>query len=316
MNNVVTIIMYHYVRDLKHSRFPSIKGLDLSLFKEQISFIKKKYQPISMEFLIDSIQNNQTLPKNAALLTFDDGYIDHFNHVFPILLKNNIQGAFYPPVSVTKHHKLLDVNKIHYILATNENTHQIIDELKKLLLEYKEEYQLQNFDQYYNILAIESRFDNKDIIFIKRLLQRELPENCRNEMTSYLFKKFVYSDEETFAREIYMNSEQLECMVQNGMHIGSHGQNHYWLGNLNYSDQLIDLENSILYLHEIGVNQDYLSVCYPYGSFNSDTLNICNNLNFKVGLTTQVEIADLKKHAYLTLPRLDTNDILKISHLS
>ena len=35
MNNL-TIVMYHYVRDLKNSRYPDIKGLDVSLFKEQI----------------------------------------------------------------------------------------------------------------------------------------------------------------------------------------------------------------------------------------------------------------------------------------
>ena len=38
MNSKVTIIMYHYVRDLKHNRYPDIKGLDVKLFKEQIVF--------------------------------------------------------------------------------------------------------------------------------------------------------------------------------------------------------------------------------------------------------------------------------------
>ena len=30
------ISMYHYTRDLKHSRYPEIKGLDARLFREQI----------------------------------------------------------------------------------------------------------------------------------------------------------------------------------------------------------------------------------------------------------------------------------------
>lgn len=29
----LTIIMYHYIRDLKKSRYPQIKGLDIHLFK-------------------------------------------------------------------------------------------------------------------------------------------------------------------------------------------------------------------------------------------------------------------------------------------
>lgn len=34
------IAMYHYTRDLKHSRYPEIKGLDKELFKNQIEFMK------------------------------------------------------------------------------------------------------------------------------------------------------------------------------------------------------------------------------------------------------------------------------------
>lgn len=40
--NKVTIVMYHYVRDLANSRFPQIRGLDYSLFKKQIEFFKPK----------------------------------------------------------------------------------------------------------------------------------------------------------------------------------------------------------------------------------------------------------------------------------
>ena len=41
INRKVTIIMYHYVRDLKNGRYPKIKGLDILLFKEQIKYLKK-----------------------------------------------------------------------------------------------------------------------------------------------------------------------------------------------------------------------------------------------------------------------------------
>ena len=62
-NKRVTIIMYHYVRDLKHSRYPDIKGLDITLFREQIEYLKKHYHFITMEMLIDSISNNSYLPE-------------------------------------------------------------------------------------------------------------------------------------------------------------------------------------------------------------------------------------------------------------
>ena len=44
INNNLTIVMYHYVRDLVHSRYPRIHGLQIELFREQVQFLKKDRQ--------------------------------------------------------------------------------------------------------------------------------------------------------------------------------------------------------------------------------------------------------------------------------
>jgi hypothetical protein len=43
----LSIVMYHYVRELRRSRFPGIKGLETDEFREQIAYIKKHYNVIS-----------------------------------------------------------------------------------------------------------------------------------------------------------------------------------------------------------------------------------------------------------------------------
>ena len=86
----LSIVMYHYVRDLKNSRYPNIKGLDVKLFREQLKYIQNHYKVIRMEDLISAFENNTKLPKNSILLTFDDGYKDHFDFVFPI----DVLGGF------------------------------------------------------------------------------------------------------------------------------------------------------------------------------------------------------------------------------
>lgn len=48
----LTIIMYHYIRDLKKSRHPRIKGLDIYLFKEQLEYLKKHYNFVTIEQII------------------------------------------------------------------------------------------------------------------------------------------------------------------------------------------------------------------------------------------------------------------------
>lgn len=311
MNSKVTIIMYHYVRYLKQSRYPQIKGLDVTLFREQIGYLKKHYHFITMEMLIDSIDNKKSLPKKSILLTFDDAYLDHFTQVFPILIKNNIQGSFFPPVKVITEHTVLDVNKIHFILASCENKQLIISCIYKLLDKHREIYALYANEYYFRKLAKPNRFDTAEVIFIKRLLQVELVEDLRKIITNELFVKFVNMPESVFSRELYMSIDQIKTMQHMGMHIGSHGYDHYWLNSLTKKQQKSEIIKSIDFINEIGGDITNWTMCYPYGVFNDDTIKILHEHNCKLALTTNVDVADINKENKFTLSRLDTKDIPK-----
>jgi len=303
--------MYHYVRDLKNTRFPDIKGLDSELFVEQIEFLNKHYNFVGIEDLIDCYQGKAELPSHAALLTFDDGYADHFHTVFPVLDHNKIQGCFYIPVQTVVENTILDVNKIHYILAASKDDQQLYTEVLSLLDDYRSEYDLQSNAYYIDKLAVANRFDSKEVIFIKRLLQVELDEELRGKITTYLFHKYVSSDEKAFSCELYMNERQIQHMQRNGMHIGGHGYSHYWLGSLDREKQAHEIRKSKEFVERIGGDLDCWSFCYPYGDYNQDTLDILKLEGCKLGFTTAVDILNAEEHECLTVPRLDTNDLPK-----
>ena len=315
-NKKVTIVMYHYVRDLKYSRYRDIKALDYRLFKEQILFLKKHYNFVTMEEVISSIWNKEELPEKAVLLTFDDAYKDHYTYVFPFLDEMGIQGSFFLPVKAITENKVLDVNKIHFILASEKNKEYIIKEIFALLDKYRNEYNLLDNTFYFNKLAKETRFDSKETIFIKRLLQTELNENVRNRITDKLFEKYVGMDEGSFSRELYMDLNQIKVMVRHGMHFGSHGYDHYWLESLDRKDQEKEIKISLDFLKNIGVDMKNWTMCYPYGSYNNDTISLLQELECKLALTTKVAIADLEKDNKYKIPRLDTNDLPKDKSLS
>ena len=80
------------------------------------------------------ILNTKKIPKKKSLLlTFDDGYIDHYEYVFPLLKKNNLSGIFYPPVQVITNNKVLDVNKIHFVLEKEQNKEKILKKINLLI---------------------------------------------------------------------------------------------------------------------------------------------------------------------------------------
>ena len=313
MNNL-TIVMYHYVRDLENSKYPNIKGLDINLFREQINFLRKNYYIITMEEVLFSIENKSKIPIKSVLLTFDDAYSDHYENVFPVLDKYKLQGSFYAPVKAITEHKVLDVNKIHFILASIDNEEILVKDLKELIDVYQTEYKLDNFENYYRRLAHASRFDSKNVIFIKRLLQVELDEELRLKLVDILFKKHVGISENEFSKELYMNEDQLINMLASGHHIGNHGYNHYWWNSLNKKEMAEELLLSTNFLKKIGVDMSNWTACYPYGSFNNQSIKMLRKNGCKLALTTQVDIASTSQDMRFLMPRLDTNDLPKDSN--
>lgn len=298
--------MYHYVRDLKASRYPEIKGLTVRQFLEQIEFLSSYGNFISCKDAINAYTGG-SLPENAILLTFDDGYIDHFTNVFPILKNRGIPAFFSMPGKILAERKVLDVNKIHFILASVP-VEKLLPMVYEQLDFYRgDEWQIPKNEELYLRLAKPNRFDNADTIFVKRLLQAELPEELRGIITQNLFLSCVGISEESFSNELYLNREQIELMARSGMDWGIHGYEHYWLNRLTPNE----LENDIvkaLDVFEGIVPKEGWTMCYPYGSYSGEVISCVREHGAVCGLATDVGEAELNDEFIYKLPRFDTND--------
>ena len=317
MKSEVIVVMYHYVRDLKNSRYPNIKGLDIEKFKKQIKFFKENYNFIKIEDIITYYKNpkEKKLPEKAILLTFDDGYKDHYTYVLPVLLENNIQGSFYIPTKCFQDKKVLDVNKIHFILESCIGEEdKILKDIEEYLKINKDSRILLSYNDYFKEYAVVSRFDKKEVIFIKRMLQVVLPEDYRENLVDKLFKKYVCSigdkiiSERAFWEELYLTPEQIRIMEKLGMHIGFHSHNHVWLDSLSKEEQEFQIKSSINYFKKIGINTEKMTLSYPYGGYNEESIELIKKYKIPLAFTTEVAIVDLDKDKYYALPRLDTND--------
>lgn len=310
MSRKVTIVMYHYVRDLEHSRFPAIKGLSVERFRRQLDYIHARFTPITVEDLIRALSPaKQELPPNPFLLTFDDGYSDHFANVFPLLDARGIQGCFFPPVQAVLEHKVLDVNKIQFVLAAVSDLEALVDQVFSSLSEFCTKYPLKSKEAYFQAIPEQHRYDSRNVTVLKRLLQRELPEPVRAEIVRRLFAEHITTDEASFARELYMSADQIACLRRHGMHIGSHGNTHAWLDRLSPDAQGIEVDQSLQFLKTLGVGPNEWTMCYPYGGFNDSLLHVLQTRHCQIGFTAEPRIADLDLDDRLTLPRIDTNDL-------
>lgn len=303
----LSIVMYHYVRPIAESQYPNIKGLEFALFKEQIQYFKDNFNVVTMQQVIDCLNDKLDMPKNAILLTFDDGYIDHYDYVFPILKKYGMQGSFFVPSAILEYGKVLDVNKIHFIMASLE-IEKLLPRVLSIIESYRKiGFDIEQDDVLFDKLAKANRWDSKEVVFVKKLLQSYLQEDIRGEIVDRLFAEIVDVSEEEFSKRLYMNLEQIREMKEAGMFFGIHGEKHYWLNELSIKKMQEDINHSKSYFSEV-LDEDYLVMNYPYGGYNDNVLNYVRKIGFKLGFSVEVGQADLKKDNPLILPRLDTND--------
>jgi peptidoglycan/xylan/chitin deacetylase (PgdA/CDA1 family) len=311
MINPVMIVMYHYVRDLKASKFPRIKGLDARLFREQLAYLSKAHAFITPAQLIDALEGRGgALPPNSVLLTFDDGYRDHFDTALPIMQEFGASGIFFVPTRCIERRQVLDVNKIHFLLASAEDVDQVASAIDQAVDEARHEWpELRTIAQYRAEFSVANRFDPAVVIYIKRMLQHALPEALRARIVAQLFGRWVTADEQAFADELYLSETDLKQMQSAGMLIGSHGSRHLWMNTCDADTQATEIDESLQLLDRIGVPRGSWTFCYPYGGYNAETLALLRARGCRAGVTTRVDLARLDQDDPLLLPRLDTNDM-------
>ena len=297
----IKIITYHYVKNPATTPYKKFNFLSTTAFKQQLRYIKNTGTFITINDIIHSINEGRPLPSNATLLTFDDGYSDHYDEVFPLLKEANIKGCFYPPGACIQSGIILDVNKIHLILSLAPSPDEVLLAIKKYWLEDPPGLL---FEDAWKDYAIANQFDAPKIIFLKRLLQHALPDPWRQRWLNSLFEVYVSKDPKDFSQSFYLNPVQIEEMISDGQHFGSHGYNHKWLDRLSYTEQYEEIANSIAFLNSVG-SDGPLSICYPYGGWNADTLKVVKQFDFRIGLTIESGVADLSVDNLLTLPRID-----------
>ena len=274
MSNL-TIVIYHYVRKIKNSNYPKIKGLEIDGFKRQLDYLEKHYNIISPKELINN--KISTLKDNSCLLTFDDGLKDHVDYVLNELNKKKLQACFFPSASTVIENKLLDVHAIQFILAVTKNIFKLVSDLNSICIENG--YTENDIKTYWNSYTKPKNSqinigETKEVIYFKRMLQFVLPLKLRNKIIKIFFKKFVNSSTREFAKGLYMNKNDLKKLLDSGMYIGSHTYNHLHLNTLNYEEQEIEINKSLDFLNEIGAETKNWIMCYPYGSYDENTICI------------------------------------------
>lgn len=312
---MIHTIMYHYIRNNENYSYDCF-GRRFDEFVSQIEFISRRGSILNPK---DSESINFYLNSSdcdAYLLTFDDGYLDH-KTCAQFLHSLNFSGIFFPPTLIAKR-KCLDVNAIHRLLGT-----------RSICLEELLEYILHSINDKCALLSIngenislesylthshDSRFDEPKVMMIKRLLQRDINESSiRSSIIKSCLSKFCNITSSELSSDLYLTINDMIELKRLGMHFGGHGVNHVWLNTLSTIEQNFEIDGSINFLKskDLLKSSDIQYFAYPYGSYDNNTLQICQELSIDYAFTTSVgPSSTMAKNINdnLLLKRWDTND--------
>lgn len=300
----ISCVMYHYIKKNNDLFFKNFNKINRKIFKEQINFFEKKFtflSPDEAKYLIDK----KNINKQFCWLTFDDGYIEHYEFVLDFLNKKKIKASFFPSLVSLQNIDFLMPNKIH-ILLSKSNSDYLLHLYENIFLSLSLDEKYGDLKKLKKRLVIKSRFDNYKTSLFKKLCQSTLEDKDSEIIINKMIKIFRVN-EKKLLKKFYFNLKNCIEIYNDGHEIGMHSFTHPRFSNINYNKQKKEITENIKYLKKKKIFRENLSFCYPYGSFNSDTIKILKKNDINFALTTK-KGRIFNNVDKLKIPRIDTTD--------
>ena len=306
-----TIVFYHYVRDVERTEFPDIKALSPSALAAQLDWLQMRFDVIDGLTFERAVRTGVGFNRPTALLTFDDGFIDHYEYVFPVLRSRGLGGIFFLVGSTLGERPMLaNVHKTHFLLS-RLGAERFAREVGAALS-----------DEGMSIAATVDgregiyRYDEAPDVRIKRILNYEAPYQVADRVLSASFARHI-GDGDAFARTLYLSSRQIREMASGGMTFGFHTESHPVLSRLTRDEQRDELRNGAQAIRDL-TDQAAVSFCYPYGfphTYNAETLETLEEFGYSMAFNTVRREAIVGQESRYELPRFDTRDVARLQEV-
>jgi peptidoglycan/xylan/chitin deacetylase (PgdA/CDA1 family) len=98
---VAPILLYHHVGEVAleaNGDSTSRYNVTAADFEAQLALLNELgYQSVGVSRIVTAITRKEPLPERPIAISFDDGWIDQYQTIFPLLVKHGIVGTFYIP---------------------------------------------------------------------------------------------------------------------------------------------------------------------------------------------------------------------------
>jgi peptidoglycan/xylan/chitin deacetylase (PgdA/CDA1 family) len=276
------VVMYHYVRPAPATGDPALPAMSIERFEAQLDRLEASRTIINPDIYFDYLQSRANLPDRSALLTFDDGLIDHVSYVFPVLKRRGLSGLFLVQTDAVENRRMAGAHMNHLLLGMLEFD-ELVAEFESLLAGHAPGRNLADFSDRRRALDL-YYYETEPRALYKYAVAFGLPIELRDRVLTELFRRHV-GEPADWARRFYPSWEQLARVQDAGMHIGGHSHRHDAYTRLGPAQRAEDAATCWRILTERLGNRRR-AFGYPYGRYDSETVHAVRSAGFSASLTT------------------------------
>ncbi|WP_445146892.1 polysaccharide deacetylase family protein [Dyella sp. Tek66A03] len=245
------ILAYHRIMPLPD---PSTYEFDLEListpperFREQMLLLKQRYNPIRLSDVAAALNDGKSLPADAVVVTFDDGYDDNYRNAFPILRELGVPATFFVSTGHIDSGRPYAYDWLVHMILVSDARQMVLPEL--------------GVD-----VALSSDRHARRLVATDVLCRmKELGALEQTTMIQRLEQEWQMPSDTAPPDCRPMSWEQLREMHAAGFEIGSHGVHHWMLSKLPLAELESEVRDSKAAL-ERELGSVPLLMSYPVGS--------------------------------------------------
>lgn len=248
------ILLLAYHRILPNAHYNPLRTIVSSkIFIEQIDWLSKRFPIISLSSAVEQALRKKAKKDLQIILTFDDGYQDNYEIVFPLLRNKGIPAAFFLVANyINKNAPLWDWELISLL--------QNAVSFKSIEIENQ-------------ILSQKSKEPRSLFIFrILEKLKSTNPDITKMTLTS-IKQKIDHNFLPKCIEDKCMTWEQVIKMSNTGMEIGAHSLSHRSLAKITPLEAVAEIEQSKIII-ENHIKKPCLHFAFPFGSRNDYNKNL------------------------------------------
>jgi peptidoglycan/xylan/chitin deacetylase (PgdA/CDA1 family) len=299
------VVDFHYVQEPTTHPDSAIYPVQPKQLEAQLLELRRHFNFVSGEEILDAVDSGKPLPPRACLITFDDGLRCQYENALLVLDHLNVPALFFVCGRPLQHGIALHVHRIHFV-RSNVAPRDLLAALRELLAETG--LSAADFSRNQEAANRTYRYDSPKAALVKWYLNFGLNLGAAERFVEGVFREFV-GDEAAWCEETYMNRNQVRVLAQR-QYLGDHTFDHLPLAGLGEAEMKQQITRNQRVLTEISGGLAVPFVSYPYGGANAvgrREAKFCEEIGLKLGFTLERAFNTTLKDSLL-FARIDTND--------